>query len=120
MRLARGRLHELGCVRQIKIDQLAAIITDRVIVAFGFTIVAAGTVAKIDLVNQPGFFQVAQRVVDGCVADTRQSPAGSLEDITGSGVIVSFPDHLKHCFPLRRQFRFLLDLPQGRFRLILK
>jgi hypothetical protein len=34
-------------------------------------------------------------------------------------VIVSFPDHLKHCFPLRCQFRFLLAVRQNRFRLIL-
>ena len=70
------------------------------IVAIGFAIVAAGTVAKVDFVNQAGFFQVAQRVVNGCVADTGQSPAGRLKDVAGSRVIVSFLDHLENCVSL--------------------
>src|SRR5437868_4977770 len=117
--LPRRGLPERGSIRQIEIDQLAAIVADRVIVTLGFAIVATGAVAKVDFVDQPGLFQVAQRVVDGCVADTGQSPAGSLEDIAGSGVIVPFPDHLKHCFPLRCQFWFLLAVTQDGFRLIL-
>ncbi len=70
------------------------------IVAIGFPIVAAGAVSKINLVNQPGFFQVAQRVVNGCVADTGQTPAGRLKDVTGSRVIVSLENHLKNCVSL--------------------
>ena len=95
-RFARRGLHEPRGVRQIEIDQLSAVVADGVVVAIGFAIVAAGAVAKIDFVNQPGFFQVAQRVVNGCVADTGQALPSRLKDVTGSRVIVAFLDHLKN------------------------
>ena len=96
VRLARRGLHELGGVRQIEVDQLSAIVADGVIVAIGFAIVAAGAISKIDFVNEPGFLQVAQRVVNGCVADAGQAPAGRLKDVAGSRMIVTFLDHLKN------------------------
>ena len=89
------------------------------IVAIRFAIVAAGAVAKIDFVNEPGVFQVAQRVVNGCVADTGQAPAGRCEDVAGSRVVVAFLDHLKDGFSLRRQLRFWLYFLHDGFRLIL-
>ena len=89
------------------------------IVTIGFAIVAAGAVAKIYLVNQSGFLQVAQRVVNGCVADTGQAPAGRFEDVAGSRVVVAFLDHLKDRFSLRRQLRFWVWLLHDGFRLIL-
>ena len=96
MRLARRRLHQLRGVGQIEVDQLSAIVADRVVVAIGLAIVAAGTVAKIDFVNEAGFLQVAQRVVDGCVADTGQAPPRRLKDVAGGRVIVTLLDHLKN------------------------
>lgn len=95
VRLARRGLHELGGVRQIEVDQLAAIVADGVVVSIGFAIVAAGAISKIDLVNQSRLFQVAQRVVNGCVADAGQAPPGRLKDVAGSRVIVTLLDHLK-------------------------
>ena len=93
------------------------------VVPVGFAIIAAGAVAKTDFVNEPGFFQVAQRVVNGCVADAGQSPACSLEDVAGSGVVVSFLDNLENRLPLGRQLRlrlvFLLCSFHDGFRLIL-
>ena len=89
------------------------------IVTIQFAIVAAGTVAKIYLVNQPGFLQVTQGVVNSCVTDARESPAGRFEDVAGSRVIVAFPDHLKDSFSLRRQLRFGLGFLHDGFRLIL-
>jgi hypothetical protein len=68
-----------------------------------FAVVAAGAVAKTDFVNEPCFFQVTQRVIDGCVADTGQSSASSLKDVAGGGVVVSFLDDLKNRLPLGRQ-----------------
>ena len=76
------------------------------IVTIGFTIVAAGAVAKIYLVNQSGILQVAQGVVNSCVTDTGQAPAGRFEDIAGSRVVVAFLDDLKDRLSLRRQLRF--------------
>ena len=76
------------------------------IVTIGFAIVAAGAVAKIYLVNQTGLFQVTQGVVNSCVTDAWQSPAGRFEDVAGSRVVVAFLDHLKDSFSLRRQLRF--------------
>ena len=89
------------------------------IVAIRFAIVAAGAVAKIYLVNQPGFFQVTQGVVNSCVTDAWESPAGRLEDIAGSRVVIALLDHLKDGFSLRRQLRFWLGFLHDGFRLIL-
>ena len=94
----------------MEIDQLSAVVADGVVVPLGFAIVAAGAVAKTDFQNEPGFFQVAQRVVDGCVADAGQSLAGSLEDVARGGVVIPFLDDLKNRLPLGRQLRLRLIL----------
>ena len=99
-RLARCRRHQLRGFRHIQIDQLPAVIADRVVVAFQYAVVTAGAVAKTNLVNEPGVFQVTQRVVDGCVADPGQALSSRLENVGGGGVIVSFPNHLVDCFAL--------------------
>ena len=99
-RLSRCRRHQLRGFRHIQIDQLPAVIADRVIVAFHYAVVTAGAIAKLDFVDEPGFFQVAQRVVDGCVADTGQALTGSLENVAGGRVIVPFPDDFVDCFAL--------------------
>ena len=93
------------------------------IVAIGFPVVAARAISKIDFENQAGCFQIAQRVVNGCIADAGQALAGSLKDIAGGRVVISLLDHLKNRFPLRRQFRLFVSvlvcvLHDG-FRLIL-
>ncbi len=119
MRLARRSVHQLRGVRQIEIDQLPAVVADRVIVTIGLAIVAAGAVAKIDFVNEPGVFQVAQRVVNGCVADPGQAPPCRLKDIAGGRVIGTLLDHLKNRFSLGSQLRLLLGLFHSGFRLIL-
>ena len=89
------------------------------IVAIRFAIVATGTVAKIYLVNQSGFLQVAQGVVNSCVTDTGQPVAGRFEDVAGSRMVVAFLDDLKDRLSLRRQLRFWLCFLHDRFRLIL-
>ena len=99
-RLARRGLHEPGGVGQIEVDQLAAIVADGMVVTISFPVVTAGAISKIDFVNQPGLFQVAQRIVNGCVADAWQPPAGRLKDVAGGGVIVAFLDHLENRLPL--------------------
>ena len=115
------RLHELCCFREMEIDQFAAAITDSVIVTIRLAVVTRGAVAEADFVNEPGLFQIAQRVVDGCVADARQTLARRFEDVAGGRVIFAFENHLKHRLSLRRQFMvagFLLSLHSG-LRLIL-
>lgn len=105
----------------MEIDKFAAAIADRVIVTSGLAIVAAGAVAKADFVNESGFFQVAQRVIDGCVTDAGQTLARRFEDVAGGRMIFAFEDHLKHRLPLRSQFMvagFLFTLHSG-LRLIL-
>ena len=99
-RLARCRRHQLRGFRHIQIDELSTVITNRVVVTLHYTVVTTGTVAKTNLVNEPGVFQVAQRVIDSCVADPGQALAGRLENIAGGRVIVSFADHLVDCFAL--------------------
>ena len=99
-RLTRCRRHQLRGFRHIQVDQLPALIADRVVVAFHHAVVTAGAIAKTDFVNEPGVFQVAQRVIDSCVADTGQALAGRLENFAGGRVIVSFADHLVDCFAL--------------------
>lgn len=99
-RLPRCRRHQLRGFRHIQIDQFSALVADGVIVTLHYAVVTAGAIAKTNLMNEPGFFQVAQRVVDGGIADTGQSFTGRLENVAGGGVIVSFADHLVDCFAL--------------------
>lgn len=99
-RLSRCRRHQLRGFRHIQIDQLPALIAYRVVVALHHTVVTAGAVAKTNLVNKPGIFQVTQRVVDGCVADPGQKLAGSLKDVAGGRVIVPSPNDFVDCFAL--------------------
>ena len=75
-------------------------IADRVVVTLHYAVVATGAIAKTNLMNEPGSFQVTQRVVDGCVADSGQPLAGGLKNVAGRRVIVAFPDHLVDCFAL--------------------
>lgn len=89
------------------------------IVTIQLAIVAAGAVAKINLVNQSGFLQVTQGVVNSCVADTGQALSSRFEDVAGSRVIVAFLDHLIDSFSLRRQLRFWPRFLHDGFRLIL-
>ena len=89
----------------------------------GFAIVAAGAISKTDFQNEPSLFQVTQRVINGCVADTGEPASRSLEDVVSGWVIVPLLDHLKNRLPLWRQlgleFIFLLDVFHREFRLIL-
>lgn len=108
----------------MKIHELPAALADRVIVTFSLAIVPAGTVAEIDFEHETCFFQIAQRVVDGGVTDTRQALSGGFEYIAGRRVIFAFEDHLKHRFPLRGQlvlgsFLCFLRFFHDGFRLIL-
>ena len=123
MGFARRCLHQFSCIGQIEIDELSAIVADSVVVSMGFAVVAAGAVSKTDFVNEACFFQVAQRVVDGCVTDAGQAPACTLKDVAGGGVVIAFLDDLKNRFPLGRQLWlrlfFLLCGFQDGFRLIL-
>jgi hypothetical protein len=119
MRFASGGLHKPGCVRQIEIDQLSAIVADGVVVPVGFTIVATGAVSKTDLEDESGLFQVAQRVVDSCVADAGETPAGGLKNVTRRRVVITFLNHLIDRFPLGRELRLFLCVLHSGFRLIL-
>ena len=112
-------MHELGGVRQIEVDQLSAIVADSVVVTFRFAIVAAGAIAKIDFENQAGVFQVAQRVIDCCVANTGQAPPGGLKDIAGGRVVIPLLDNLINRLSLGSQLRFWLGYFHDGFRLIL-
>ena len=112
-------MHKFGGVGQIKIDQHPTIVADGMIVAIGFAIVATRAVSKIYLVNQTGFLQVAQRVVNGCVADARQAPAGGLKDVAGSRVIFTLLNHLKNRLSLGSQLGLWLGHFHSGFRLIL-
>ena len=108
MRLARRGMHEPRGVGQIEVDQLSAIVADGVVVAIGFAVVAAGAISEVDFVNESGFLQVAQGVVNGRVANAGQAPAGSFKDIAGSGMVVPLLDYLENRLSLGSQLRFLL------------
>jgi hypothetical protein len=49
-------LHKLGSFRKVKVDDLPAFITDGMIVAISFAVVAAGAIAEANFVNQARFF----------------------------------------------------------------
>ena len=94
------------------------------VVTMCFAIVAAGAVTKIYFEHEAGIFQVAQRVIDGCVTDTGESPACGFEDLARGRVVITLLDNLENRLPLGRQLRFcfsfLLYVLQDGFRLILK
>ena len=119
-RSSRCRLHQFRRVRQVEVDELSAIVADRVIVTFRFTIVPARTVSKIDFENEACLFQVAQRVVDSCVADTGQTQARRLKNIAGRRVVIPLLNDLKDGISLGSQLRFFPGYLQSGFRIILK
>ena len=119
MRFASGGLHKLCCLRQIEVDQLSTIVADGVVVPVSFTIVATGAISKTDFEHESGFFQVTQRVVNGCVADTGQTPARGLENLARRRVVVTLLNDQVDGLPLRRQLRLLLCVLHSGFRLIL-
>ena len=119
VRLSRRRLHKLRGVRQIEVDELSAIVANRVIVTFSFTIVTAGTVSEIDFENEACLFQVAQRVIDSRVADTGQAQARRLKNIAGRRVVVPLLNDLKNCLSLGSQLWFFPGYIQSRLRIIL-
>ena len=119
VRLSRRRLHQLRGVRQIEVNELSAIVADRVIVPLRLTIVPAGTVSKINFENESCLFQVAQRVIDGCVADTGQTHSRRLKNIAGRRVVVPLLNDLKNCLSLGSQLRFFRGYLQSRLRIIL-
>lgn len=95
-------LHELGCLRKVEVDQLSTDVADRVIVPLSFSVVTAGAIAKLNLVNQPCFFQEAKGVVDCGVANRRQLQTRRLENFIRRRMIFPGTNNLKHCFPLPR------------------
>ena len=71
-RMLGCRKHEFGSFRQIEIYKLPAFFANSVIVALSLAVVTTGRVAKRDLMNKPRLFQIAQGIVDRCVADFGQ------------------------------------------------
>lgn len=102
-RFASRRLQEFGDFRQVEIDQLSALIADRVIVPVCLSVVPAGAVAKLNLMNESGFFQKAQGVIDRCITDRRQAQKGRLKDLVCSRMIFPFANHLENRLALPRK-----------------
>jgi len=71
-----------------------------------FPIVAAGTIAEGYLANQALISQIAERVIDGGKANSRQGLARRFEDFRGRWVMVARADHLEHNSPLPRETDF--------------
>src|SRR4029453_2752960 len=99
--------HQVGGLRQIKINQLSTVTADCVIVAFSNSIVTAGAISETYLAQQSFVAQIAEGVVNGGVADGRKVFARRLKDVSGSWVVVPLPHRPQHRLPLRRQSRRL-------------
>ena len=88
---------------QFQIDQLSAIVTERVVVPGQFAVVTGGVVAEPDLADQPLILQVAQGIVNGRERDAGQKPAGILKDFVGCQMLVRFMNHLENSLALFRK-----------------
>ncbi len=91
--------------RQIKIDQLPALGTERVIVTVCFAIVTAGAVAEFDLMNQALIPQKPQRVINRGEANPGKFPTGRIEDLGGSGMMITRLHRVEHNLTLASQPR---------------
>jgi hypothetical protein len=102
LRLSRRCLQKLGCLWQVEIDQLATIVADGMVMPVSFSIVTTGAVAKFNLVYQPGFFQEAERVVNGRITNCRQLQTGRLENLVRGWMVFSGTNNLQNGVPLTR------------------
>src|SRR4030095_4030685 len=95
------------------------------IVSICLAIVASCAIAKTYLVHEASVFEIAERVVDGGIANRGQPFAGRLKNLAGSGMVFALKDNPEHCVPLGGQFMparcvaILLCCLQYGFRLIL-
>ena len=71
-----------------------------------FPIVAARAIAEGYLANHALISQIAERVIDGGKANSRQSLARRFEDFRGRWVMVARADHVKHNSPLPGETSF--------------
>ena len=102
-RLSNRRAHQVTRHGQVKVNQFPALSAERMVVTLCLTVVAARAVAEADLIDQSGIFQIFQRIIDGRVADRRQTAARSLVNLAGRQMIFALADHLKDSFTLLRK-----------------
>ena len=102
-RLTRGLLHQLCRLRQIKIDQLAALGADRVIVAIRNPVVATGAIAEAELADETSLTQITKGVVNGSVTDCREVLLGRRKDIARGRMVISLAHGTQNRLALRRQ-----------------
>jgi hypothetical protein len=102
LRLASGCLYELGRLREIKVNQLSAIIADRMVVTIRLPVVTARAITKVNFMNQTRFLQEPERVVNGCIANRGQANTRRLKDLIRRGMIIPVANNLKHRLSLRR------------------
>jgi len=87
----------------MEIDELAATITDRMIVPASLSIVTAGTVPKLYFDDKSRLFQKTKRVVDGRIADPGQTQTRSLKYLIRGGMIFPVLNHHQDRLTLGRQ-----------------
>ena len=103
-RLSSGCPYQPGRLWQIKVNELSAIVADRMIVTIDLPVVTAGAIAKLNFMNKSRFLQESERIVDRCITNRRQAQTGRLENLIRSWMIVPIANYLKNRLSLRRQF----------------
>ena len=98
----RGHFDQLVRKREIHINQLSALRAERVVVAIGFRVEFACSIAELNFGDVPGLLQIPQRVIDGRKADRRQKPFRLVENLVGGQVMLGRANDLKHYFALFR------------------
>ena len=82
---------------QIKIDQLSARRTDRMIVPVGFAVVPARALAKgSNFANQARIFQIPERVINRGEADAGHLPAGPFKNFHGRRMLIGRAHQFQH------------------------
>jgi len=82
--------------REFKIDELSAVVTDRVIVSLQRAIVSGRIRAEPDFAYQSLLLQIAERIVDGRKRDTGQVLSRPLKDLVRGQMLVRFADDAEH------------------------
>ncbi len=106
---ARGATHECS-FDEIEVDEMTAVFTESVIVAFGDAIISGSSIAKSDLADESRFLEVMERVIDGGIADGREFLARCGKDVIRCGVRITVAHDLEDDTPLRRQPFFQTQL----------
>jgi hypothetical protein len=89
---------------QVKINELATLRTNSMIVSISFAIITAGAVAELNLMNQSFVSQKPERVINRGETNPRQLPPRGVEDLGSGGMMIARLNRFEHHLTLAGQY----------------